>query len=92
VDFDAEKCHSLLNYKGFPTAFQADDEGSIPFTRSNIFKYLCHGHHLVLTSRLSLILTNVRLPFGPLQLHYSGSRWARRFFAPAAICFIVRLA
>jgi hypothetical protein len=35
VDFDAEKCHSLLNYKGFPTAFQADDEGSIPFTRSN---------------------------------------------------------
>jgi len=33
VDFDAEKCHSLLNYKGFPTAFQADDEGSIPFTR-----------------------------------------------------------
>ena len=35
VDFDAEKCHSLLKYKGFPTAFQADDEGSIPFTRSN---------------------------------------------------------
>jgi hypothetical protein len=53
---------------------------------------LCHGHHLVLTTGLSLILTNVRLSFGPLKLHYSGSRWARRFFAPAAICFIVRLA
>jgi len=23
-------------------AFQADDEGSIPFTRSNIFKHLVH--------------------------------------------------
>jgi hypothetical protein len=25
-----------LNYLTFPIAFQADDEGSIPFTRSNL--------------------------------------------------------
>jgi hypothetical protein len=24
----------------YPIAFQADDEGSIPFTRSNLFNYL----------------------------------------------------
>jgi hypothetical protein len=26
VDFDAGKCHSLLNYKGFPTAFLTVDD------------------------------------------------------------------
>ena len=41
-------------------AFQAYDEGSIPFTRSNLFNDLAHGHRAILTSVLLLILTNVR--------------------------------
>ena len=46
-----------------PTVFQADDEGSIPFTRSNRFNYLVDGPAAILTSRLFVILTNVRLLF-----------------------------
>jgi hypothetical protein len=30
-----------------PTAFQADDEGSIPFTRSNDFNALAAARHKV---------------------------------------------
>jgi hypothetical protein len=41
------------------TAFQADDEGSIPFTRSNVFNGLRHGRCSILTKGLLLILTNV---------------------------------
>jgi hypothetical protein len=47
----------------FSEAFQADDEGSIPFTRSNDFNGLCHVRHLILTRGLMLILTIVRLLF-----------------------------
>jgi hypothetical protein len=43
--------------------FQAYDEGSIPFTRSNLFKDLCHSHRAILTSGLLLILTIVRALF-----------------------------
>ncbi len=47
--------------------FQADDEGSIPFTRSNVFNDLRHDRQVILTSGLLLILTNdrrfVRCPF-----------------------------
>jgi len=46
-----------------PRAFQADDEGSIPFTRSNVFNDLCHRRRPILTSGLLLILTNVRRSF-----------------------------
>jgi hypothetical protein len=31
----SKKCHRRLKRKSLPPAFQADDEGSIPFTRSN---------------------------------------------------------
>jgi hypothetical protein len=44
-------------------AFQADDEGSIPFTRSNVFNRLRHVTLAVLTSRLLVVLTFVRHPF-----------------------------
>jgi hypothetical protein len=40
--FALEKYHRPLNYRAFPTAFQADDEGSIPFTRSNLLKHWRH--------------------------------------------------
>jgi hypothetical protein len=45
------------------TIFQADDEGSIPFTRSNVFSDLCHRRRPILTSGLLLILTNYLLLF-----------------------------
>jgi hypothetical protein len=35
-----KKCHRILRSLDFSTAFQADDEGSIPFTRSNVFNHL----------------------------------------------------
>ena len=38
--FGLEKCHQALICRGFSPAFQADDEGSIPFTRSNVFNHL----------------------------------------------------
>jgi hypothetical protein len=67
-----EKAHSQLLEMYQPalillktaTAFQADDEGSIPFTRSNVFKDLHHGCGAV-TSGLLLILTNVPHLFAP---------------------------
>jgi hypothetical protein len=37
-----KKYQLALNYLTFPIAFQADDEGSIPFTRSNVFNRLVH--------------------------------------------------
>jgi hypothetical protein len=55
-----EKSQLALFRKAFPVAFQAYDEGSIPFTRSNLFNDLAHGHRAILTSVLLLILTNVR--------------------------------
>jgi len=39
----------------FPIAFQAEDEGSIPFTRSNLFKDL-RGGALVIVSRRAAAL------------------------------------
>jgi hypothetical protein len=51
--------------KTFLGAFQAYDEGSIPFTRSNLFNDLTHGYRAILTRLLLLILTNVRYPFAP---------------------------
>jgi hypothetical protein len=35
-----EKCKQSLISLSLATAFQADDEGSIPFTRSSVFKGL----------------------------------------------------
>ena len=35
-----KKYQLALNYLTFPIAFQAEDEGSIPFTRSNLFNDL----------------------------------------------------
>src|SRR5262245_17125289 len=46
-----------------PGAFQADDEGSIPFTRSNLFKHLRHLIGSIPTSGLLLIPTNCPLSF-----------------------------
>src|SRR5262249_60937144 len=71
-----EKSKLPLISEGLSQAFQADDEGSIPFTRSSDFKHLHHGHSDILTSRLLLILTIVRRSFAP--------RAARRFLAPFA--------
>ena len=45
-----EKYQLPLNLQPFPTAFQADDEGSIPFTRSNVFDDLRHADPAILTS------------------------------------------
>jgi hypothetical protein len=35
-----KKYQLALNYLTFPIAFQADDDGSIPFTRSNVLNDL----------------------------------------------------
>ena len=43
--------------------FQAEYEGSIPFTRSNDFKHLSRRRLSIRTSRLMLVRTNVRLLF-----------------------------
>jgi hypothetical protein len=62
--------------------FQAYDEGSIPFTRSNHFKRLhsfWSGH-----SDKRAVAHSDKCP--------PSVRIARRFFAPASTCFIVRLA
>jgi hypothetical protein len=37
-----KKYQLALKNLAFPIAFQADDEGSIPFTRSSLFNYLAH--------------------------------------------------
>jgi hypothetical protein len=42
-------------------AFQAEYEGSIPFTRSKPFNDLSHLHRFILTKALLLILAKVRL-------------------------------
>ena len=47
----------LSGLQGFGPAFQADDEGSIPFTRSNLLKHRRHLTDLVRTSGLSRIAT-----------------------------------
>ena len=39
-----KKYQLALEYLAFPIAFQADDEGSIPFTRSNVFNGLGRGN------------------------------------------------
>jgi hypothetical protein len=44
-----------LNSLSFPTTFQADDEGSIPFTRSNLFNDL-EGVTLDIVSRQAVAL------------------------------------
>jgi hypothetical protein len=54
--------------------FQADDEGSIPFTRSNIFRHLRHLTDFILTSRVLLILTNCLLSFAA-QTRFHPKRW-----------------
>jgi hypothetical protein len=43
--------------------FQAEYEGSIPFTRSNVFNRFRHYQFSIRTSMLLLIRTNVRLLF-----------------------------
>jgi hypothetical protein len=63
-------------------AFQADDEGSIPFTRSNHFNGLEADRSVIPTSGLLLIPTNP--PFLFLA--------ACRFRMPLTTCFMVRLA
>jgi hypothetical protein len=40
-----------LKSLSFPAAFQADDEGSIPFTRSNVFNDLGGGAHGIVSRR-----------------------------------------
>ena len=74
-----------------PTVFQADDEGSIPFTRSTIFKHLHHFDSAILTSGLLLILTNCLLLFGSpaacARLPQPASWFAwRRSAAPSLTC------
>jgi hypothetical protein len=54
-----------------PKAFQAEYEGSIPFTRSSLFKQLRFHASAIPTSALLLILTKVLF----------FVREARRFFA-----------
>jgi hypothetical protein len=50
-----------LKCLAFPTAFQADDEGSIPFTRSNLFSVLELSADVIVTTVLLLILLTVRM-------------------------------
>ncbi len=44
--------------------FQAEYEGSIPFTRSNFFKHFSRSQLFIRTRKLALIRTNVRRLFG----------------------------
>jgi hypothetical protein len=59
--------------------FQADDEGSIPFTRSNFFKGLRDGLPAIPTERLLIIPTLDRRSFAP-----RATFWSRP--PPAASC------
>jgi hypothetical protein len=68
-----------LKQKAFPSAFQAYDEGSIPFTRSNHFNDLRHDHRAILTKRLPLILTKPEHLFSLRAVSWHPSR-------PAAWC------
>src|SRR5262249_32688914 len=72
------------------TALQAVGEQSMPFARPNHFKHLRHGRHFILTRRLLDILTNRHPLFAPN--YFNSSLVARRFLAPSATCFMVRLA
>jgi hypothetical protein len=49
-----------------PTPFQAEYEGSIPFTRSNDFRHFSHHRSSILSRRLPLILSRYLLLFAPL--------------------------
>src|SRR5215831_13642066 len=86
-----ELVHPRIDLVGKLAAFQADDEGSIPFIRSNVFKHLHHGHSDILTSGLLLILTIVRCSFTPraaswrLRLPASWSA-LRSAVGPSRIC------
>jgi hypothetical protein len=62
-DTKGELVHQGIEVIVVLVAFQADDEGSIPFTRSNVFNRLRHFSLAVLTSRLLVVLTFVRHPF-----------------------------
>jgi hypothetical protein len=55
-------CYVRMSVKvaGAPDAFQADDEGSIPFTRSNTFNELNRNHQIIPISRLLFVPINVR--------------------------------
>jgi hypothetical protein len=50
-----KKYQLALKGLAFPIAFQADDEGSIPFTRSNLFNEL-EGGALGIVSRRAVAL------------------------------------
>jgi hypothetical protein len=76
---NTKKYQLVLIRRFFSKAFQAYDEGSIPFTRSNHFNYLRHGHRVILTSGLSVILTKPERLFAP-----RGVSWRRP--RPAASC------
>ncbi len=56
LGFNRGKRHSVVRTGAqtseYSEAFQAYDEGLIPFTRSNSFKYLRHAHRAILTSSL----------------------------------------
>jgi hypothetical protein len=45
--------------------FQAEYEGSIPFTRSNVFRHFSHHRSSILNRRLPLILFRYLLLFAP---------------------------
>ena len=64
-DTKGELVHQGIEAIVVLVAFQADDEGSIPFTRSNVFKRLGATALPILTTRLLLILTIVRRSFAP---------------------------
>jgi hypothetical protein len=55
-----------------PKPFQAEYEGSIPFTRSNVFKHLSRRQLSIRTIKLVPIRTNVRLLF-----ELPGAFWRR---------------
>ena len=59
--------------------FQAEYEGSIPFTRSNFLKHLSRCQLSIRTSRL--------ISFGQMSVLCSA---ARRFLVPVMICRVVR--
>jgi hypothetical protein len=76
---EREKSQLALVCNDFLAAFQAYDEGSIPFTRSNLFKHLRHGHVAILTKVLPLILTKPERLFSP-----RAASWPRP--RPASWC------
>jgi hypothetical protein len=75
-DTKGELVHQDIEAIVVLVAFQADDEGSIPFTRSNVFKCLRSNRPAIPTSGLLLIPTNVPLPFAS-----PGVSWRQRRLA-----------